>query len=155
MAVLGLVVLVIGVVLLAIEAHISTAGILAAGGIVALVVGAVLALDGAGAGVAIAVPVGVATGAIAGGGFVVASRRLARARHGLPRGGATGIAGHIGVVRTWDDDRGRVLVDGALWGARSEYPEEQPIENGDCVVVDGVRGLTLTVRKAEEWEVQR
>jgi membrane-bound serine protease (ClpP class) len=47
-----------------------------------------------------------------------------------------------------------VFVDGALWRARlwaGDEPEE--VAAGDPVVVERVDGLTLTVRRAEEWEV--
>jgi membrane-bound serine protease (ClpP class) len=50
---------------------------------------------------------------------------------------------------------GRVLVDGALWRARvwdAGEPDEE-VRPGDPVVVERVDGLTLTVRRAEEWEV--
>jgi membrane-bound serine protease (ClpP class) len=47
-----------------------------------------------------------------------------------------------------------VFVDGALWRARDEWIEERGVlHEGDAVVVQGVRGLTLSVRRAEEWEL--
>ena len=47
-----------------------------------------------------------------------------------------------------------VFVDGALWRARAWGLEDEPaLSPGDPVVVEGVNGLTLTVRPAEEWEV--
>jgi membrane protein implicated in regulation of membrane protease activity len=46
-----------------------------------------------------------------------------------------------------------VLVDGALWRACSSWPDaEETIGEGDPVVVERVKGLTLAVRKAEDWE---
>jgi membrane protein implicated in regulation of membrane protease activity len=49
-----------------------------------------------------------------------------------------------------------VQLDGALWRARlSELEAESlPVAEGSAVVVESVDGLTLTVRSAEEWEVQ-
>jgi membrane protein implicated in regulation of membrane protease activity len=50
-----------------------------------------------------------------------------------------------------------VFVEGALWRARHEQagPVEQtiPLNEGDPVVVERVSGLTLCVRRADEWEL--
>jgi membrane-bound serine protease (ClpP class) len=49
---------------------------------------------------------------------------------------------------------GQVFLDGALWRARQwSLDEDEVLERGDPVVVERVDGLTLTVRRAEEWEV--
>jgi membrane protein implicated in regulation of membrane protease activity len=60
-------------------------------------------------------------------------------------------------VRSWDEKAGCVQVDGALWTARRsvlEDPEEaDALHAGDTVVVDHLDGLTVGVRRAEEWEV--
>ena len=70
-------------------------------------------------------------------------------RHRRIRSGAEGMIGRVGVVRRDDC----VFVDGALWDAHPDNGEV--LERGDRVVVEGVTGLTLSVRKAEEWEVPR
>ena len=44
-----------------------------------------------------------------------------------------------------------MLVDGELWRAR--VWETEDLQAGDPVIVERVDGLTLTVRRAEEWEV--
>jgi membrane-bound serine protease (ClpP class) len=69
--------------------------------------------------------------------------------------GAEGLVGRIGVVRRWTDAAGKVEVDGALWKARADWLNEQPapLHAGDSIVVERVRGLTLAVRPAEEWEL--
>lgn len=71
------------------------------------------------------------------------------AHHRRVRGGAEGLLGRIGDVRT----SGQVFVDGALWRARPGAGEDGPLRPGEPVVVERVDGLTLTVRRAEEWEV--
>ena len=44
-------------------------------------------------------------------------------------------------------------MDGALWRARPSWPDsDDELKVGDPVVVERVSGLTLAVRKAEEWE---
>jgi len=151
MTVLGIVVLVAGVILLAVEAHVPTAGLIGSFGIGALIAGGALAVVGAGGGAGLAVAVAIAIAAAAGATLLVFSRRIAGVRSMLPRGGASGLLGHRGVVRDWGGHEGRVLVDGALWKARGGADDDSPAA-GDMVVVDHVHGLTLRVRKAEEWE---
>ena len=70
--------------------------------------------------------------------------------------GAEGLIGHVGVVRRRIDPLGDVAVDGELWRARRSWvtEDEPPLAEGDRVVVDSVHGLTLHVRRAEEWEVE-
>jgi membrane-bound serine protease (ClpP class) len=69
------------------------------------------------------------------------------------RTGSEGIVGHLGIVRRWDAPAGTVLVDGALWHARPSLPDAPPLQIGDQVVVERINGLTLCVRKAEDWEL--
>jgi membrane-bound serine protease (ClpP class) len=57
------------------------------------------------------------------------------------------------VVRRWQNGDGQVFVDGALWRARPSWPDsDDQLTPGDAVVVERVNGLTLAVRRAEEWE---
>jgi membrane protein implicated in regulation of membrane protease activity len=57
------------------------------------------------------------------------------------------------VVRRWNGGDGQVFVDGALWRARPSWPDaHEELAAGDAVVVERVSGLTLAVRRAEEWE---
>jgi membrane-bound serine protease (ClpP class) len=70
--------------------------------------------------------------------------------------GAEGLIGQLGIVRRRIDPLGDVAVDGELWRARRSWATEDdpPPAEGDRVVVDSVHGLTLLVRRAEEWEVE-
>jgi membrane protein implicated in regulation of membrane protease activity len=62
-------------------------------------------------------------------------------------------------VRSWADAAGSVALDGALWRARrsasrdADDGEDHELHSGDCVVVERLTGLTLSVRRAEEWEL--
>ena len=73
------------------------------------------------------------------------------------RGTPDGLVGEIGVVRRPLEPLGQVLVDGELWRARRSWAEEDepPLAEGDA---GGRRtqpqGLTLFVRRAEDWEVE-
>jgi membrane-bound serine protease (ClpP class) len=83
----------------------------------------------------------------------VAARKSLAARRRQIASGRETLAGRTGVVRNWNGDGGQVFVDGALWRARRSLAEEDDqLAAGDPVVVEGVTGLTLAVRRAEEWE---
>ena len=157
MTALGISLLVIGAVLVAIEAHVPRLGVLGGPGAIALGAGALLAISGLGAGIAVGVASAVVLVAIAVGtlaitfrkGFAVARRRV--------RAGPERLVGQMGVVRRWDEPRGKVLVDGALWSARRSLTDDEPaaLHAGDSIVVERLDGLTLAVRPAEDWELVR
>jgi membrane protein implicated in regulation of membrane protease activity len=88
---------------------------------------------------------------------VVAVRKAHAASHRRVDCGAEGLVGHVGVVRRPRDPLGHIAVDGELWRARRSWAEEDepPPREGDAVVVDRVEGLTLSVRRAEVWEVEQ
>jgi membrane-bound serine protease (ClpP class) len=117
--------------------------------------GAVLAISGLGAGVLIGLLAGLALAGAGIGVLAVSVKQGAVVARRRVRTGAEGIVGHIGVVRNWTDAAGSVAVDGALWRARrsSGHEPDLDIHAGDQVVVERLNGLTLCVRRAEEWEL--
>jgi membrane-bound serine protease (ClpP class) len=148
--------LVIGALVAVSEAHFPAHGISGGLGVLAMAVGAVLAISGLGAGLLLALVAGVA---LAGSGATLTALTV---KHGLlarkqrVKGGAEGLIGHVGVVRAWADETGNVALDGALWQARESLSSaEEPValHAGDTVVVERLSGLTLCVRRAEEWEL--
>jgi membrane-bound ClpP family serine protease len=154
MTALGFVLLLMGAALVVAEAHVP-GGVLGIAGGAALIAGGIVVIAALGGGAALAVPVGVGLGAAAGGWTVLAASKAAAARREIVRSGAEGLRGHVGVVRRWSDPGGQVFVDGALWRARRDWgmPDEETLHEGDAVVVERVSGLTLCVRRAEEWEL--
>jgi membrane-bound ClpP family serine protease len=151
MVLLGIALLLTGTGLLIAEAHLPSYGALGLGGVVALVAGTAIAVDASGGGtaliVAMAAIVALAALALV---AVIARATLAAAR---PRAltGAEALVGHVGVIRRAPAPLGQVYVDGALWRARPCMEDE--LDVGDPVVVERVQGLVLTVRRAEEWEI--
>ena len=128
-------------------------GVLGATGGVTLALGAALAIAGAGGGAAVVI--GVVLGAIAASGLwlALATRKALATRRLRSSSGREALTGRCGVVRRWENGDGQVFVDGALWRARPSWPDsEDQLTAGDAVVVERVSGLTLGVRKAEEWE---
>jgi membrane-bound ClpP family serine protease len=153
MVVVGVALVVFGLALLVAEAHLPT-GVLGVAGGVSFAAGAALAVAGAGAGALLAVPVALGAGAIAVLWLAIAARGAVASQALKPSSGREALSGHTGTVRNWGPEDGQVLVDGALWRARPSALEISPLQAGDEVVVERVSGLTLTVRKAEEWESQ-
>ena len=144
--------MVLGAALLVAEAHVP-GGVLGAAGGVALATGAALALAGAGGGVAVVIGVVLGTIAVTGLWVALAARKALEARRLRSSSGREALAGRCGVVRRWQNGNGQVLVDGALWRARPSWPDsDEQLTPGDAVVVERVTGLTLAVRRAEEWE---
>ena len=149
---LGVALLVVGAALLVAEAHVP-AGVLGVAGGIAVAGGAALAIAGAGGGLAVILPVMVATGAVTALWLAVATRKALATQRLRVTSGRESLSGHMGVVRNWTGPDGQVFVDGALWRARPSWPDgEQELAVGDSVVVERVSGLTLAVRRAEEWE---
>jgi membrane-bound serine protease (ClpP class) len=150
---IGVALAVVGVALLVAEAH-APGGVLGATGGVVLASGLALALAGAGG--AAGVIVGVVLGALVASGLwlAIATRKTLATRRLRSVSGREALAGRCGVVRSWQNGDGQVFVDGALWRARPSWPDsdDEPLTPGDTIVVERVTGLTLGVRRAEEWE---
>ena len=155
MDVIGVVMLVIGAMLVIAEAHFPSLGMAGGLGVVMVAVGAVLAVDGAGGGLLVGLLAGLALASCGAALLTVSVRKGATAARRRVRTGAEGIVGHVGQVQSWAGSGGRVMLDGALWRASRSVLEEGLSEPraGDPVVVERLSGLTLTVRRAEDWEL--
>jgi membrane-bound serine protease (ClpP class) len=151
---LSVVLMITGAVLLVAEAHVVSYGALGVAGILALVAGAVLAVSAAGGSVAVALALAVPAALVTVALMLVAGRKALALRRRRPQGGSTGLIGRVGVVRRAPAPVGDVLVGGELWRARCSWVDGEPaLREGEHVVVEQVHGLTLAVRRAEEWEV--
>jgi membrane-bound ClpP family serine protease len=149
---LGVALLVIGAALLVAEAHLP-GGVLGVAGGVALAAGAAIAIAASGAGVAVVLGAVLAASAVTALWLAVATRKGLAARRLRASSGREAMSGRMGVVRRWNGGDGQVFVDGALWRARPSWPDaDEQLAAGDAVVVERVSGLTLAVRRAEEWE---
>jgi membrane-bound serine protease (ClpP class) len=146
--------LVTGASLLVAEAHVASYGVLGVAGVLAIAGALAIALGGSGVSVALAVALAVILAVVCGAGAVAGTRMLRRAGRRRALGGASGLVGRVGVVRRAFTPVGIVFVMGELWHARPSWTEgEAAPAEGEDVVVEDVRGLTLWVRRAEEWEV--
>lgn len=159
MTALGMVLLVAGALVAVAEAHYPSHGIAGGTGVVAMAIGAVLAISGLGAGLLIGVLAGVALLGAGAGVLAVTVSKASTVRGLRPR---AALVGQVGVVRRWDGGEGSVALDGALWRAcRSiaiDDVTDEPageLHPGDPVVVERLSGLTVAVRPAERWELLR
>lgn len=155
MTALGVSLLVLGAVLVLVEAHVPSLGVLGGPGVVALAAGAVLAVTGLGGGLILGVVSALALTAMTLGVLALTLHKGVGVRRRRIRTGAEGLIGHVGEVRSWSESRGSVLVDGALWRASySPFDDEgRELHAGDPIVVEYLSGLTLSVRRADEWEL--
>jgi membrane-bound ClpP family serine protease len=156
MTTLGLVLLILGALVAVVEAHYPTQGIAGGLGVAVMAIGAVLAISGLGAGVILGLLGGLTLAGVGGAGVALTVKHAAGVRHRRVRGGAEGLIGQIGVVRSWAESTGSVSLHGGVWNAcRSPSIDDELFEltRGDRVVVERLTGLTLAVRPAEEWEL--
>lgn len=149
---IGVALVLLGAALLVAEAHLP-AGILGVAGGLALAGGAALAISGAGGALPVVLAAVFAALSVSGLWLAVVTRKALATRRLRSASGREALGGRLGVVRSWAGPSGQVFVDGALWRAhRSAVDEEAELGAGDSVVVERVSGLTLGVRRAEEWE---
>jgi membrane-bound serine protease (ClpP class) len=155
MTALGVSLLIVGAIVIVAEAHVPSLGMLGGPGVIAIGVGAVLAISGLGGGLAIALISAILLVAIGLGAVALSVTKGMAVRRRRVRAGPEGLIGHLGVVRSWAEPTGSVLVDGALWRARRSIVDEEgnELHVGDQVVVEHLTGLTVGVRPAEEWEL--
>jgi membrane-bound serine protease (ClpP class) len=141
----SLALLLVAFALFALEAKFASHGVLAAGGIVCMVIGALFLVDGPipqmRVNIVTAAAVSIPIGIIA----VFLTTLVLRARRGRVATGSEGMIGEIGIARTPLGLEGKVFVHGELWNAMSATA----IAEGARVRVAGVNGLHLVVEPAE------
>lgn len=136
--------LILAVVLFVLEAKIVSHGILASGGVVAMVLGAVLLVEGPpelrirwATALAVSIPFGIIT--------VFLLSLVIRARLRPPATGAEAMVGETGVAETPLNPTGTVFVRGEYWTASAD----EPLEAGARIRVEAVEGLRLKVKRAQ------
>ena len=131
--------------LFALEAKFTSYGILGAGGVICLIFGALLLVDGPipelRVNLATALIVSIPIGVIA----VFLMTLVMRAYKTKVETGTEGMIGEIGVARTNVAQDGKVFVHGEVWNATASTP----IPEGTRVRVAAVDGLRVTVEAVE------
>jgi membrane-bound serine protease (ClpP class) len=141
----GVLLLVLGLALIAAEAHLPTHGILGAGGVAALVVSGLLLFDTDSDAFEVSVPVVVITGLVLGGLLAFVVQKALKANRSPAMTGWEELIGTEGEVRVPLSPVGQVFVEGALWRARPA-DDGVTLDRGYRVRVESVDGLTLVVR---------
>lgn len=142
----GAALILLALVLFALEVKANSHGVLVAGGIIAMVVGALILIQSPlpGAqirfGTALSVTLPVAVISV----ILVRFAVLAHRRKAIT--GQEGMMGELGVARTDLAPEGKVLVHGEIWDARSALP----VASGGRVRVRAVEGLKLVVEPEPE-----
>lgn len=140
----GVLLILLSLVLFILEALYVSHGVLAAGGVVSMVLGAMMLIQSPPIpqmrvdlwlAISVAIPFAFIT--------VLLLRMIIRSRHWRPATGREGLLGAIGEVRQplGEGRRGMVLVTGELWRATAA----EPIAAGQQVRVVGMDGLVLRV----------
>jgi membrane-bound serine protease (ClpP class) len=143
---MGVLLILVGLGLLALEVKVASHGLLGAGGILALVLGALILVNSpwpqARIHLATALSVALPLGVI----MVILLRLAIVAKMRKAVTGEAGMVDSVGVAKTDLEPLGKVLVHGELWDARAR----QPVARGTRVRVREVEGLTLVVEPVSE-----
>jgi len=140
----GLILIALAIIFFIAEVKVASYGILSIGGLVSLTLGSIMLFEDVGVSLELMLP----TILLVGGFFVVVAGLAFRAFRTKPRLGTDGLLGESGVVRELIDPEGLIFVHGEYWRAKAR----ERIEPGEKVVVTGVEGLMLEVRKTGNQE---
>jgi membrane-bound serine protease (ClpP class) len=141
----GAALILLGLACFILEATVTSGGILATGGVVAMVFGTVLLIDtevpelsiGWGTAIAVTLPFALIT--------VFLLRLAVKSFRYKVATGVEAMVGEIGIAKTDLHPEGRVFVHGEWWNAQSQ----QPVPSGAKVRIIAVDGLLLTVTPVE------
>ncbi|HWC23801.1 MAG TPA: NfeD family protein [Flexivirga sp.] len=155
MLLLGVLLVLAGVTVVVVEAHVTTAGVLGVAGTLSTASGVGLILAATGAALWVTIPIATLL-AIAGlVTMLMIAREVIVAGSQEIRTGPDALVGRKARVTSWSGREGRVTVDGALWHAEPAFGWEDPLPvPGDTVVVTELDGLSLSVRRPHAWEVK-
>jgi membrane-bound serine protease (ClpP class) len=139
----GVLLILLAVALFVAEVKVTSYGLLTVGGLVAMILGAMMLVDASvpelQIGLGTLLPIVVAFAA-----FMIALARLVlQAQLRQPSTGLEGLAGRVGEALSDLDPEGWVLVQGERWQARAE----EKVAKGETIQVIAGEGLWLQVRK--------
>ncbi|HEV8585436.1 MAG TPA: nodulation protein NfeD [Methylomirabilota bacterium] len=137
----GLLLILFAIVLFIAEVKVTSHGVLAIGGIVAMALGSLMLYDAPEVGFRVSWRVLVPTVALTAGFFLFALTLGMRAFRRRPMLDGAGLLGQTGVARSALDPAGQVVVQGEIWRAVAD----RPLPEGAPVKVVDVDGLTLRV----------
>jgi len=137
----GAALVLLGIGLMVAEAHIGAFGVIGVAGIVAFVIGSIMMFPSGTPGFDLSYPVVVATALITAALFLLVLSMLLRSRRRPVVTGQEALLGAEGEAVAWEQDEGRVRINGEIWRARAS----RPLTPGTRVKVIGREGLVLVV----------
>ncbi|MBI4746812.1 MAG: nodulation protein NfeD [Deltaproteobacteria bacterium] len=139
----GVLLILLSIVLFVAEAFVTSYGILAIGGIVAMFLGSIMLFDSPlpylRASLTVIIPTVLATAVL----LILAITYAIRAQFRKTKTGAEGMIGEVGEARSRISPTGKVFVAGEYWDAESN----DVIEEGEKVRVTALKGLKLKVTR--------
>ena len=142
----GVLLIITALALFALEAKVTSHGVLAAGGILAMVLGAMILVKSPWPEARIHLPTALSVALPLAFITIILLRFAIAAKRRKAVTGEAGMIGLMGVAQTDLDPAGKVLVHGELWEARAA----ERIPQGARVRVREIEGLTLVVESAQE-----
>ncbi len=140
----GLMLIIMGIVLFVLEVKIISHGVLAIGGVMALVLGSLMLFESSAPFLKLSLAVMVPVVSVIALLFVLTGRLAYNAFRRKPITGVDSLVGLEGTARTdITPHGGTVRVHGELWSGWSD----EPVPKGSAVVVEAIRGLKVKVRR--------
>lgn len=142
----GLFLIILGVIFFILELKVVSHGLLAIAGIISIILGSIMLIDLPKSVLSISWKSILAVTLITAGFFLFVLSYAVKAQFSKVKTGKEGLIGEEGVAKTDVAPEGKVMIQGELWSARSD----EPIKQGERVVVERVEGLVLKIKRKEE-----
>ncbi len=139
----GVLLILLGLILLIAEIKVVSHGVLALGGVVAMVLGSLLLFESPEPYLRVSWSVILVTVLAVAGFFGVVVAKAVAVHRRRPTTGVEGLIGVEGKAESGINPDGKVFIRGEYWDARSD----EPIDAGSHVTVEAVDGLKLKVKK--------
>jgi membrane-bound serine protease (ClpP class) len=141
----GVLLILLAIVLFVVEVKVASHGLLAVGGIASLILGAMMLIDSPLPEMRISLETLLPAAIFMALATMTLVRMVIQAQRRKPSTGGEGLVGQHAVALSDLTPEGWVRVQGERWRAVAD----EPVGTGDGVVVAGISGLTLKVRKGE------
>lgn len=139
----GLLLIILSIILFIAEIKVVSHGVLAMGGVISFVIGSIFLFESEHPFFRVSYTVIGATTLTTILFFAFVIGLALKAQRAKPATGASALIGRVGMAKSAVSENGKVFVDGELWNACSN----EPVSEGDKVVVESVDGLKIKVRK--------
>ncbi|MDF0676504.1 MAG: nodulation protein NfeD [Nitrospira sp.] len=140
----GAFLVILGAVFLLLEISVTSYGLLALGGLAAMMLGGLFLIKSDAPFLQVSLSFLLPTVMTIGGLIGIIAWMAVKSTRGRPVTGAEGMIGSIGIARTDLNPRGQITVQGEIWEAVSQTP----IRQGEAAEVMSVEGLTVKVAPA-------